>query len=184
MPKALVLLFALLIQIQMQIQFLYLFALLPTARASCFGMSNTSGNYVLDWRAEGASFFDDENFEFDLDDYNNGASQYVNRSTALDEKLVQAHGSHVTVRVGAVNKTATTFQRKTVKLETRKSWKYFLAVMRYTQVPNQCGTWPAFWTHAVGNVWPRGGEIDVLEYPNDSKGKSSFHTGDSRTCRW
>eukprot|EP00964_Phaeocystis_antarctica_P018628 scaffold10280_cov64-Phaeocystis_antarctica.AAC.7 len=55
--------------------------------------------------------------------------------------------------------------------------------MRYTQVPNQCGTWPAFWTHAVGNVWPRGGEIDVLEYPNDSKGKSSFHTGDSRTCR-
>ena len=56
-------------------------------------------------------------------------------------------------------------------------------MMRYTQVPNQCGTWPAFWTHAEGNVWPRGGEIDLLEYPNDRKGKSSFHTGDSRTCR-
>ena len=117
MPKSLLLLFALLIQIQIQIQVLCLFALLPTARASCFGTSNKSGNYVLDWRAEGTSFFDDENFEFDLDDYNNGASQYVNRSTALDEKLVQAHGSHAVVRVGAVNKTATTYQRKTVKLD-------------------------------------------------------------------
>ena len=183
MPKALLLLSALLIQIQIQIQVLYLFALLPTARASCFGTSNKSGNYVLDWRAEGTSFFDDENFEFDLDDYNNGASQYVNRSTALDEKLVQAHGSHATLQVGAANKTETTFQRKTVKLETRKSWTYFLAVMRYTQVPNLCGVWPAFWTHAEGNVWPRGGEIDLLEYPNDSAGKSSFHTGDTRTCR-
>ena len=171
-------------QLPMLHPLILLFALLPTARASsCFGSSNKSGNYVLDWRAEGTSFFDDENFEFDLDDYNNGASQYVNRSTALDEKLVQAHGSHSVVRVGAANKTATTYQRKTVKLETRKSWTYFLAVMRYTQVPNLCGVWPAFWTHAEGNVWPRGGEIDLLEYPNDSAGKSSFHTGDTRTCR-
>ena len=159
-----------------------LVCLLPTTSGSCFGTSNRTGNYVLDWRAEGTSFFDDENFEFDLDDYNNGASQYVNRSTALNENMVQAHGSHAIVQVGAANVTTTTYQRKTVKLETRKSWMFFLAVMRFTKVPNQCGVWPAFWTHAEGNVWPRGGEIDLLEYPNDSRGKSSFHTGDTRSC--
>ena len=87
------------------------FSLPAAARGSCFGTSNQSGTYVLDWRAEGTSFFDDDNFNFDENDYNNGASQYVDRSTAIDEKLVDATGAYAIVRTGAANVTATTYKR-------------------------------------------------------------------------
>jgi len=47
--------------------------------------------------------------------------------------------------------------------------------MRYEAVPWGCGVWPALWMLSPDAEWPKGGEVDILEYANDIGSRSSVH---------
>ena len=127
--------------------------------------------YHLNTSFFGRSFFDAWTFgEFD---YTGGASQYLNRSSAFKNKVVEAYDTHAVLRVGGRGDTP--FTRKTVRLTTNSSWMYGLFSMHFSHTPFGCGTWPAFWTSAKSGHWPDGGELDMLEYANYDINALSFH---------
>mmetsp|Transcript_64615 Transcript_64615/g.199988 ORF Transcript_64615/g.199988 Transcript_64615/m.199988 type:complete len:568 (+) Transcript_64615:44-1747(+) len=134
--------------------------------------------YSLDWRAQGRAFFDD--WAFLLNDYNNGASEYLNHPDAVADRVVEAYETHAIIRTGPRGRR---LKRKSVKIASHRTWKYGLMGMRFSHVPWGCGLWPAFWTHAPGFPWPEGGELDMLEYVNDIPSQTSFHTGMSNRCQ-
>mmetsp|Transcript_25979 Transcript_25979/g.69046 ORF Transcript_25979/g.69046 Transcript_25979/m.69046 type:complete len:537 (+) Transcript_25979:96-1706(+) len=141
----------------------------------CYETSNAK--YRLDWLSSGRAFFDDWDYlEWDS---NNGAAQYLGRDQANSEGVTAAYDTHAILRVGARGLPG---KRKTAKVRSRRSWKYFLAAIRFTHVPFGCGLWPAFWTHAGGIQWPEGGELDILEYVNDIASQTSLHTGVRNAC--
>jgi len=141
----------------------------------CYETSDAK--YSLDWLSSGSSFFDDwEYLEWDA---NHGAAQYLDREQANAEGVTAAHDTHAILRVGARGLPG---KRKTAKVRSKKSWKYFLTAIRFTHVPFGCGLWPSFWTHASGIHWPEGGELDVLEYVNDIASQTSLHTGVGNKC--
>jgi len=132
----------------------------------------------LKWEARGQGFFDSWNFlEWDA---NNGAAEYLNREQSFAERVVQADDTHSILRVGG---RGAHLKRKTVKIQTQKSWKYFLAAIRLTHVPFGCGLWPAFWTRDSSMSWPNGGELDILEYANDIPSQTSLHVGEPNRCQ-
>jgi hypothetical protein len=132
----------------------------------------------LNWAAQGKSFFDD--WDFLTGDANNGASQYLDKGTAIQEQVAQAADTHAILRVGSKGNW---LKRKSAKIATQKSWTTFLATMRFSHTPTGCGVWPSFWTNAKGVEWPNGGELDVMEYVNDFPSQSSFHTGKENKCK-
>jgi len=144
---------------------------------SCYG--DTNGKYYLNWSAQGQSFFDD--FDFDTADFNNGVAAYQPRLNATADGLAQAHDKYAIIRTGKISENPD--KRKSVKLVSKKNWKYFLAAVHFTHVPYGDGVWPAFWMNAVNASWPEGGELDLLEFANRFKSKVSMHTGKSNTCK-
>jgi len=58
------------------------------------------------------------------------------------------------------------------RIKTKQSWKYGRFEMR-AKLPRGVGTWAAFWglpTDWEYGVWPRSGEIDILEHVGHSEG--------------
>lgn len=113
-------------------------------------------------------------------DSTNGAAQYLNKEEALSDEVAVAHETHTILQVG---KRGLPMKRKTAKIKTMRSWRYFLAAVRFTHVPVGCGLWPAFWTNGIGYRWPEGGELDVLEYVNDAPSRTALHTGARNQCQ-
>jgi len=137
--------------------------------------------YMLDVVANGSAFFDVFDFIAGLGS-THGAEQYVSRDDALNKSLAQAYESHAIIKVG--NKDWM-YKRQSVKVQTKKSWTYFLAAMHFTHTPYGCSTWPGFWmmSTAAGVQWPNGGELDIMEYANDVAAGSSMHVGDQDKCQ-
>ena len=135
--------------------------------------------YALNKSYSGTTFFDAGEWGFGTQDWTGGVSEYVNRSTALHERLVEAHEQHAILRTGELGKP---YRRKSVRLTTTRSWMYGLIALRFSHVPFGCGVWPAFWTNAASGHWPGGGEVDILELANYGPSKMSFHTGGRKRC--
>jgi len=132
----------------------------------------------LDWKAQGEDFFKD--FEFLWRDGNHGAAHFVGSlEEAKEHDVVEAKKDRAIMRTG--KKSTYDFKRMTSKISTSKSWKHFLAVVKFNHVPWGCGVWPAFFTLGEGAEWPAGGEMDILEYANDGGSMTSFHT--SKECK-
>lgn len=134
----------------------------------CFEHPNVS--YVLDAGMQGERFFDF--WDFNTQDMNNGASEFVDSDTAVKDGLAQAFPTHTIVRTGLKDWF---HKRKSVKLNTKGKWERFLMTMHFTHVPFGHGVWPSFWTD--GDDWPNNGELDLLEWANIDANKVSFHTG-------
>lgn len=136
------------------------------------------GTYGLDWQAKGEGFF--EAFDFMIGDGNHGASDFAGSyEDAKRLGVVESTSSYSVLRSGSTSDKA--FKRVTAKIATKKSWKHFLAAVRFNHVPYGCGVWPAFFTLGTGSEWPHGGEMDILEYVNDQGSMTSFHT--SHECK-
>lgn len=135
-------------------------------------------NYSLAWSAQGTTFFDDWNFG--EQDFTNGAVRYVGRDEAVKDTLTQAFATHAIVRPGAIERAATGDHRKSIRLNSKKDFTYFLVAMKYSHSPFGCGVWPAFWTSGADGNWPSSGELDIFEYWNNAKSEVSFHTSVSK----
>jgi len=132
--------------------------------------------YVLDWSAEGTSFFDE--MEFKTFSHTNGAVQYLNRDQAFHEGIIQANEDNAILRVG--NRTGH-LHRHSAHVKTTKMWTHFLAVLKFNKAPWGPGVWPAFWMNGQGR-WPDSGELDIWEWANNEAMKVSMHTGSSNMC--
>lgn len=148
-----------------------------SAGESCYGSQSLS--YKLDWSAKGDSFLD--GFSFQRHSPTGGVADYVDLATAHSEGLVTTHEGNTTrLRTGMRQGDG---RRHSVRIESKNTWKYFLAALKFKHVPYGAGVWPAFWLNGVGRGWPNGGELDVLEYANMEKTKVSLHTGDANRCK-
>lgn len=113
-------------------------------------------------------------------DSNHGASDFVGSyEEGKAYNVTLANKNYAILSAGP--RSDIRMKRRTVKVATKKSWKHFLAVMRFSHVPHGCGVWPAIFTLGANTRWPVGGEMDILEYVNDGGSVSSFHT--SKDCK-
>ena len=129
--------------------------------------------YLLNHSYAGQTFFD--RWIFDEVDWAGGSSEYLNRSEALRQGVIEAFDEYAIIRVGKRGTRPLT--RQSVRLTTSAGWMYGLFVLRFTHTPFGCGVWPAFWMNSVLGHWPDGGELDMLEWANNAYGVESFHTG-------
>jgi len=149
----------------------------PATSTGCFAKNNY--NYNLDWKAEGAGFFQEWNYL--QNEPNSGAAEYVQGPEAQQSGMVQALGNVAVIKPGGPGNAP--LKRKSVKLETQRKWTYFLMAMKYEAIPWGCGVWPALWTHSPDAGWPAGGELDILEYSNEITSRTSLHTAESNRCK-
>eukprot|EP00439_Symbiodinium_sp_Y106_P076369 s510_g15.t1 len=158
------------------------------------GPPERSSRYRLKWSAQGESFFDNWNFLWE--DHNHGSAQYLLEPEAKEESVIEATRNFAIIRAGShlmpyapehcnssgvaerdLVKPDPLWQRATESQESKRSWKYFLTLIKFSHVPYGCGVWPALFTLAPNVPWPNGGELDILEYVNMDVSKASFHTG-------
>ncbi|KAI9629513.1 hypothetical protein KEM48_012983, partial [Puccinia striiformis f. sp. tritici PST-130] len=127
-------------------------------------------DYQLVFQSIGKTFFDEWDF-FSDPDPTHGQVDYQAKEAAWKEGLVIVQPSSMDKNfTSAIMKVDNyTFledgkNRKSVRLTSKKSFKYGLVILDVMKMPFGCSTWPAFWT--VGENWPHGGEIDIVEGVN------------------
>ncbi|KNZ61963.1 hypothetical protein VP01_132g16 [Puccinia sorghi] len=109
--------------------------------------------------------------------------EYVDADTAWQEGLVIVQGSSVDknttsaiMKVDNYTYLAEGQKRRSVRLSSKQAFKYGLVVLDVIKLPFGCSVWPAFWT--VGENWPHGGEIDIVEGVNmGSVNQMTLHSG-------
>ncbi|EPS45592.1 hypothetical protein H072_413 [Dactylellina haptotyla CBS 200.50] len=121
---------------------------------------------------------------FDMFDYGNGTeathgfTNYVTREGAAWSNLTYATSNQAIIRVLPRDDTGTA-GRPTVKIFSKRRYTHGLFIFDVAHVPYGCGTWPALWmSDPEPNVWPRNGEIDIVEAVNQgNKGfQAALHT--------
>jgi len=135
-----------------------------TTVLTCIAALCTTGwaQYVLeDDYTAGGNFFDQFTF-WDAPDPTNGFVNYVNQSTARNDKLITTQGGqyHMGVNTDDVVSSA---GRSSVRITSNKSYNSGLVILDLEHMPsNVCGSWPAFWM--VGPDWPSNGEIGRTDF--------------------
>ncbi|KAK6525584.1 hypothetical protein TWF281_010641 [Arthrobotrys megalospora] len=123
---------------------------------------------------------------FDMFDYGNGTeathgfTNYVTREGAEWSNLTYATLNQAILRVFPKDNTGTA-GRPTVKILSRQRYTHGLFVFDIAHVPYGCGTWPAIWmSDPDPDVWPKHGEIDIVEAVNQGNKGAQFtlHTTD------
>lgn len=137
----------------------------------------TTGNQyrkTADYAGQG--FFDNFDFE-DFPDPTHGRVNYVNKNTAIQQKLAVAPSADSFI----LRTDFTTVLdpngpgRNSVRIRSKKTFREHVAVFDVKHMPQGCGTWPAIWE--VGPNWPSGGELDILEGVNDEgTNAATLHT--------
>jgi len=135
--------------------------------------------YTLTDLYQGTNFFDSFSF-FTGPDPTQGWVQYVNRTTAQQNGLIDAAEGPVYVGVDYTTKLYVDGPapgRQSVRLTSNKAYNASLIIGDFEHTPGGiCGTWPAFWT--FGPNWPYSGEIDIMEGQNgQTSNLMSLHTG-------
>lgn len=111
-----------------------------------------------------------------ISDPTHGRVNYVNEATALAKNLTFATDSTFIIR-GDHNTvlSASGPGRNSVRIQSNKQWSTHVDVFDIVHMPRGCGTWPAVWE--VGDDWPNGGEVDIVEGVNDvTPNQSTLHT--------
>ncbi|KAH9471552.1 hypothetical protein Pst134EA_005445 [Puccinia striiformis f. sp. tritici] len=144
---------------------------------------NSQGKvYNLTLNSAGNKFFDDWTFFSDADP-THGLVAYQPVDEAWKNGLVavgpSSHDKNLItakMKVDNTNWLGEGEARKSVRLASKKSFKFGLLVLDAIKMPFGCSTWPAFWT--VGDDWPRDGEIDIVEGVNMmNTNQMTLHTG-------
>lgn len=125
---------------------------------------------------KGNNFFDGFDFFNDADP-THGMVDYVNRDEAFSRNLsfINAQGQAV-IRVDKTTYLGPGQNRKSVRLQSKKTYGNSLIVLDLATMPHGCSVWPAFWTTSAAQQWPQGGEIDILEGVNEMTNQMTLHT--------
>ncbi|KAJ7072383.1 glycoside hydrolase family 16 protein [Mycena amicta] len=142
---------------------------LQAAAYTSYSVSETfAGTDFLDWDW------------YHLTDPTHGRTNYVNKSTAIANKLVSATDSTFRMGADAQNKVAGQHGRDSVRISSPKAYASdSVLVLDLQHMPAGCATWPAWWTVSQTGPWPRGGpgEIDIIEGVNENtQNLASLHT--------
>lgn len=114
---------------------------------------------------------------FDGQDPTNGLVKYQSQKAAQQQKLVSVDGDSFYMKVDTTEEQ--TEGRPSVRLQSKNTYAdavYTCVItcalglhsLHFSHVPLGCSVWPSFWTTAPNQkLWPKGGEIDILENAND-----------------
>ena len=85
---------------------------------------------------------------------------------------------------GSQGKTEADYTAASLITRGKASWTYGRIELR-AKLPKGRGVWPAFWTLGTTGGWPRGGEIDIMEYvgkePHDIHSNLHYSLGGRHT---
>ena len=131
--------------------------------------------------ASGAGFFDHFDF-FTGADPTNGHVKYTGFDEANNSSLIgtiSTNGSaDGAVYIGVDYANQAPQGRKSVRLESKKTYGQHLMVVDVHHQPAVCGAWSALW--ALGPEWPTHGEIDWIESVHQQpSNRMSLHTKES-----
>ncbi|KAM0753550.1 hypothetical protein T439DRAFT_322449 [Meredithblackwellia eburnea MCA 4105] len=125
----------------------------------------------------GKNFFDNFDF-FNYADPTHGQVNYVDSTTAWAKGLVSITSKNTAImRVDNTSWLASGANRNSVRVTSKKTFsKGSLVIFDAARMPYGKSVWPAFWS--VGDNWPYGGEIDIVEQINDSPtNQMTLHSG-------
>ncbi|KAG8894932.1 hypothetical protein FRB99_000894, partial [Tulasnella sp. 403] len=148
--------------------------------------TSTSGNDAPVWLLEdtysGKQFFDYFTF-YNYKDPTNGLVEYVDKNTAIANNLAYIRSDNKII-MKADNTTVLSpgQNRKSVRIETDKSYTGGLFLLDLDRGPYGCGVWPAWWSTNAN--WPYQGEIDIYEGVHMSTNNQiAWHTGNGCTLK-
>ncbi|GAA6002533.1 hypothetical protein JCM10207_001166 [Rhodosporidiobolus poonsookiae] len=145
--------------------------------------SSSSSNYTLAQSSHGGSdsFFNDWEF-FSQADPTHGAVEYVTSDVAWKNGLVSSEKNKTVLRVDSWSELGYGENRQSVRITSKEKVSFgSIVVVDVESMPYGPAVWPAFWT--VGDNWPSGGEIDIIEGVNkQSQNQYTLHTGDGCTA--
>lgn len=113
---------------------------------------------------------------FTQSDPTNGLVDFVSQDEATSSNLafVQSDGTAV-MGVDDTTKLSDGQNRKSVRIQSTKSYDSGLFIADIYSMPHGCSVWPAWWM--VGPNWPSGGEIDIIEGVNlNTVNQYTLHT--------
>jgi len=141
--------------------------------ASAAAQSNCSYSGEQKWT--GWNFFDQFDF-WTSGDPTHGHVQFQDRGSAQNAGLISVN-QQGKVYMGVDYKNNQPEGRHAVRLQSKVQFTTGLVILDLDHMPGSvCGSWPAFWT--VGDNWPNGGEIDIIEGVNkQDRNQMTLHTG-------
>ncbi|GAA5942461.1 hypothetical protein JCM10213_004783 [Rhodosporidiobolus nylandii] len=139
---------------------------------------SSSAYSLVQHSAGGYNFFDNWDF-FTHTDPTHGAVSYVDGDTAWKNGLVYVPGgaqNSTVLRVDSWSNLTYGENRQSVRITSKEKVKFgSMVVIDLERIPYGPTVWPALWT--VGDNWPLGGEIDIVEGVHDSKqNQMTLHT--------
>ncbi|KAI0311482.1 glycoside hydrolase family 16 protein [Amylostereum chailletii] len=139
-------------------------------------------SFSLVAKYQGEDFTDESKWHYFKDkDPTNGNVEYVSQAVAVSNKLVSVQSDNSTKIAVETGDLASGVNRKSVRISSVEKWSSGLLIADFAAMPTGCGTWPAFW--AVGDNWPNGGEIDIIEGVNlKDSNQLTLHAGSGSNC--
>ncbi|KAI0701491.1 glycoside hydrolase family 16 protein [Cytidiella melzeri] len=114
-------------------------------------------------------------------DPTHGTVTYVDATTAKNEGLaVVQDGGIVQLSVDTTTVLQSGQPRKSVRIQSTKTYNSGLFIADFYAMPHGCAVWPAYWTVGQNQPWPLGGELDIIEGVNtNTNNQITGHTGPS-----
>ncbi|KAF5313408.1 hypothetical protein D9611_008511 [Ephemerocybe angulata] len=125
----------------------------------------------------GRTFFDDMMF-FSDQDPTNGLVHYVTKERSFSQNYTYFEDDGTVIMQSDMKtKLNPGEKRESVRIETQKTYNGGLFILDLKRAPWGCAVWPAYWSTASNNAWPRDGEIDILEGTHDNEhNQITWHT--------
>jgi len=137
----------------------------------------SSATYTLTKRWAGNNFLSSDWVWYTGYDPSNGRVNYVTRTVAEQEGLVQTSGDVLFLRSDHFRTLSPVLGRDSIRISSQESWDDAIFVLDLKHMPTGCATSPAFWTRSATGPWPAGGEIDIIEGVNlNTYNQATLHT--------
>ncbi|KAL4403083.1 O-glycosyl hydrolase [Malassezia pachydermatis] len=124
-------------------------------------------NWQISDKIQGQDYYEKFNFISGTDaNMTQGLVVYQGIDSAKNLNLTSVDGNKFTMRVDTTKEQHE--GRPSIRIESKTSYNDSVIIMQASHVPTGCAVWPAFWTVTNNQpLWPKGGEIDILENVND-----------------